>query len=106
MTRYLARTGFEVMEAPDPMVAQDLVRRRQGPIDLLVTDVMMPRIKGTELAEWMRQVRPETQILLVSGYMDSEQIQAWVDDDPDVFLGKPFEPEELVERVRLRLSQR
>jgi PAS domain S-box-containing protein len=106
MTRYLARTGFEVMEAPDAIVAQELVRKRQGPIDLLVTDVMMPRIKGTELAEWMRQVRPDTQILLVSGYMDSEQIQAWVDEDPDVFLGKPFEPEELVERVRLRLAQR
>lgn len=104
MVRYLSRSGFDVLEAHDGVAAKEVARSHQGPIHLLVTDVMMPRVKGTELAEWMRQARPETGILLVSGYMDSESVQAWVDRDPDVFLPKPFEPEELAVRVRRRLA--
>jgi PAS domain S-box-containing protein len=104
MVRYLARSGFEVLEAHDGMSAKEVARAHQGRIHLLVTDVMMPRIKGTELAEWMRAERPDTGILLVSGYLDSESVQAWVDRDPEVFLAKPFEPEELAVRVRRRLA--
>jgi len=106
MVRSLARAGCEVLEAPDALAAQAMVRGRQGPLDLMVTDVMMPRVKGTELARWLRAVRPDTAILLVSGYLDSAQIQAWVDEDPDVFLSKPFEPAELVERAHARLRTR
>jgi PAS domain S-box-containing protein len=106
MVRSLARAGCEVLEAPDALAAQTMVRSRQGPLDLMVTDVMMPRVKGTELARWLRAVRPDTSILLVSGYLDSAQIQAWVDEDPDVFLSKPFEPAELVERAQARLRTR
>lgn len=106
MVRLLSRSGYEVLEAPDALVAQDMVRSWKGHIDLLVTDVMMPRVKGTELARWLEKVRPDASILLVSGYVDSEMLQNWVDADPDVFLAKPFEPEELLDRVRLRLQQR
>lgn len=104
MVRYLARSGFRVLEAADAFAAQAVARAHQGRIHLLVTDVMMPRMKGTELAEWMAEVRPETGILLVSGYLDSRTVQGWVDRDPDVFLAKPFEPEELAVRVRRRLA--
>lgn len=104
MVRYLARSGFQVLEAADGFAAQALARAHKGRIHLLVTDVMMPRMKGTELAEWMAEMRPETGILLVSGYLDSRTVQAWVDRDPDVFLAKPFEPEELAVRVRRRIS--
>jgi CheY-like chemotaxis protein len=106
MARYLRKAGFEVLEASDGLVAQRLVRRYRGVIDLLVTDVMMPRMKGTELAAWMARERPDAGLMLVSGYMDSEKIQEWVDEDPGVFLAKPFEPDELLERVRQRLAGR
>lgn len=104
MARYLARSGFKVLEAADAFAAQDVVRAHPGRIHLLVTDVMMPRMKGTELAEWMARTRPDTRVLLVSGYLDSESVQAWVNRDPEVFLAKPFEPEELAARVRRRLA--
>jgi PAS domain S-box-containing protein len=104
MVRYLARSGFQVLEAADAFAAQALARAHKGRIHLLVTDVMMPRMKGTELAEWMAETRPETGILLVSGYLDSRTVQAWVDRDPDVFMAKPFEPEELAARVRRRIA--
>lgn len=104
MVRYLSRSGFQVLEAADAFAAQALARAHKGRIHLLVTDVMMPRMKGTELAEWMAETRPETGILLVSGYLDSRTVQAWVDRDPEVFMAKPFEPEELAVRVRRRID--
>jgi len=105
VTRHcLERAGYEVEIAPDGVEAMERLQWRE--FDAVVTDVMMPRVKGTELATWMRERRPETALLLVSGYMDSKKIQEWVDQDPDVFLAKPFEPEELLERVRMRLSRR
>ncbi len=104
MTRFLRRADFHVLEASDGLKAMEILRTAPGSIDLLVTDVMMPYMKGTELAEWVAQLRPETRVLLVSGYMDSSKIQDWVEADPDIFLAKPFEPDELVARVRQRLE--
>jgi two-component system cell cycle sensor histidine kinase/response regulator CckA len=75
--------------------------RKLGPqLDLLVTDVMMPRMKGTELARWLLDRSPDVPLLFVSGYADGEVLQEWVDANPDGFLSKPFEPSELLERVR------
>ena len=79
MVRFLSRSGFEVLEAADALLAQDVVRSWKGHIDLLVTDVMMPRVKGTELAKWLCGDRPDVAVLLVSGYVDSEMLQSWVD---------------------------
>ncbi len=104
MVRFLRRADFHVLEASDALEAMKIVRSTPGRIDLLVTDVMMPHVKGTELAEWVAELRPETGILLVSGYIDSPKIQEWVETDPDIFLAKPFEPDELVRRVRQRLD--
>ena len=73
-------------------------------LDLLVTDVMMPRMLGTELAEGGGTERPDVRVLFVSGYTDSPAIQDWVDRDPNSFLAKPFEPEELLEAVERRLA--
>ena len=102
MKKVLARMGCTVLEAPDAFSAQEVVKSHQGPIDLLITDVMMPRMKGTELAQWLAEECPGVPVLLVSGYTDSPLIQEWVDRDPDVFLAKPFEPEELMEQVEKR----
>ncbi len=104
MVRFLRRAAFEVLAAEGAQEALDIVRTAPSPIDVLVTDVMMPRMKGTDLAERVLALRPETRILLVSGYMDSARIQDWVESDADVFLAKPFEPAELVARVRRRLG--
>jgi two-component system, cell cycle sensor histidine kinase and response regulator CckA len=104
MGKILRRMGYDVLQAPDAFAAQEVVRGTERPIDLLVTDVMMPRMKGTELAEWLVDRRPGTPVLLVSGYTDSSVVQEWVDADPDVFLPKPFEPEDFMRRVHARLA--
>ena len=104
MTKVLQRAGYQILQASDAFAAQEVVRALDGPLDLLVTDVMMPRMKGTELAQWTQNHLPDTQVLLVSGYTDAGVVQEWVDEDPDVFLAKPFEPEELLQRVESRLA--
>ena len=63
-----------------------------------------PRLKGTELASWMQTRWPGTPALLVSGYTDDEAVGAWADADPASFLTKPFEPQELLDRVEQRLA--
>ncbi|MEQ8329932.1 MAG: response regulator [Longimicrobiales bacterium] len=102
MTKVLGRAGYTVLEAEDAVAAKRIIRESE--IDLLVTDVMMPRIKGTDLAKWAVERDPPLPVLLVSGYSDSELLEPWIDADPDVFLCKPFEPDELLERVRQRLT--
>lgn len=104
VVRLLSRAGFTVLDAPDGMAALALVEELAEPIDMLVTDVMMPRVKGTELAVRVVRKWPSVRVLLISGYTDSPLIQQWVDVDPDVFLAKPFEPEELLNRVKTRLA--
>ena len=104
MSRVLERVGYNVLQASDAFQAQDIIRGLSQPIDLLLTDVMMPRMKGTELAQWLKDQIPDIPVLLVSGYTDSSVVQDWVDDDPNVFLAKPFEPEELIASVRSRFT--
>ena len=103
MTKILRRAGYEVLQAPDAFAAQDIVRDSGGDLDLVVTDVMMPRMTGTELVQWLETHEPSLPVLMVSGYAENDLVQKWIDADPEVFLTKPFEPQELLTRVERRL---
>ncbi|MFQ5537926.1 MAG: response regulator [Gemmatimonadota bacterium] len=103
MAKVLRRAKYEVIEAGDGALAREILLKGEA-VDLLITDVMMPRLKGTDLAGWAAERDEHLRILLVSGYTDSPPLQLWVDDDPEVFLPKPFEPNELLARVRKRLG--
>jgi PAS domain S-box-containing protein len=66
--RLLARHGYQVILAEDGMDAIRLARTREGPLDLLLTDVVMPQVLGKDVAEAIRVVRPEVKVLYMSGY--------------------------------------
>ncbi len=106
VTRILNRVGYRVLAAESGEDALALAREHPGPIDLTITDMVMPGMRGTELARRMADARPDSQILFISGYTDTEQLRLWTDEDPSVFLPKPFTPESLLDRVheRLRIS--
>jgi CheY-like chemotaxis protein len=104
MVKILRRAGYATIDARDAFEAQDRIRELGTGLDLLVTDVMMPRRTGTELARWMRERLPSIPVLLVSGFADDSLIREWVDADPDVFLPKPFAPDELIARVERRIA--
>ena len=88
----LIRAGYSVLTASDGEEALELSRRYPGKIHLLLSDVMMPRMDGLELASRIREERPDARALLVSGKMNSEIVRNNATFD---FLGKPFVPGQL-----------
>ncbi len=94
--RVLVRAGFEVTAAADPGEAIIAAETMPEPFDLLLTDVVMPGMRGPELARRLRHSRPDLRVLLASGY--AEEI---VDSDrhEDPLLAKPFSPETLLAAV-------
>ena len=98
--RILRAQGYFVIEAGDGVEALALAQCHSGPIHLLVTDVVMPRMGGIELAERLRALRPETRVLHVSGYVDRAIWDGPVRAAGAAFLQKPFLPETLVRKVR------
>ena len=95
----LEERGCEVLEAADGMAALDRCTEHDGPIHLLLTDMMMPGMTGHQLAERLVRLRPDTSVMFVSGHPEAE-----LGDDTLVgrrvsLLRKPFSSDELVERV-------
>ncbi|GJG87963.1 hypothetical protein tb265_31440 [Gemmatimonadetes bacterium T265] len=95
----LVRGGYRVLVAEEGMQALAVARTHRGPIDLLLTDVVMPGLSGRELAEALAQERPDTRVLFTSGYTEDEVLHRGVSADAVAFLPKPFTPEVLVGRV-------
>jgi PAS domain S-box-containing protein len=99
----LSRQGFRVMEAPDPETALRRVTV-ENPVDLLISDVVMPGMQGPALSAMLTQMLPTMRTLFVSGYPREALGPGNVVDPSVAFLGKPFTPDELSRRVRQLLS--
>jgi PAS domain S-box-containing protein len=95
----LRKEGFDVIEARDGAHALAAVAAAREPIDLLVTDVVMPGMSGRELAERLRGEMPDLPVLFVSGYTEDEVIRGGVSGSNTDFLEKPFRPAILLQRV-------
>lgn len=87
--RVLAPQGFEILEADSGASALEVAAAAQGPIDLLVTDVVMPSVRGPALAAQLRISHPELRVLYMSGY-GPESLGQDVVGEHDRFLQKPF----------------
>jgi CheY-like chemotaxis protein len=98
--RILRSSGYRVLEAFDAVEAIRVAGRHRGPIDLIVTDVVMPHMGGPKLVENLGQLRPELKVLYMSGYTDQEDVARGVSADDAGFLQKPFTPDALAQKVR------
>ncbi len=96
----LERQGYTVLEAPDGEVGLRLAQRHRGVIHLLLTDVVMPRIGGRELAEQLTRLRPDVKVLYASGYTDDSVVRHGILESGTAYLQKPFSPESLARKVR------
>ena len=97
--RVLEERGYRVLEAADGNEALTISRRHGGPIHLLLTDVVMPRMNGRELAAIFSAERPEARVLYMSGYPDDSVLQAGLGGQVP-FLQKPFTPDGLAAKLR------
>jgi signal transduction histidine kinase len=98
--RMLEELGYAVLEAENGARALSVASRHEGPIELLVTDVVMPEMGGAELADRLESVRPETRVVYVSGYAADVLDQERFEKGSAVFLAKPFSHDELARKLR------
>lgn len=100
----LRTEGFHVLSAEDAGQALIMAREHAGPIHLLVSDVIMPDMRGTQLAREVQRQRTETKVLFMSGYSDRLIGDRSELRKSGLFLPKPFTPEELCQKVREALN--
>jgi two-component system, cell cycle sensor histidine kinase and response regulator CckA len=86
----LREQGYRVLEANEPGEALRICAEHDGPIDVLVTDVVMPQMNGRELAERVTGLRPGIKVLYMSGYTEDTLIQHGIRANEIAFLRKPF----------------
>lgn len=98
--RSLTHFGYSVLSAASPAEAINLSSEHQGPIHLLLTDVVMPQLNGRRLAELLTPERPEMKVLYMSGYTDDAMMRQGVLEADVHFLNKPFVPSALGMKVR------
>ena len=99
-SRILRDYGYEVLEARKGEEALVISELHQGPIHLLLTDVVMPEMSGRELAQELNPLRPAMKVIYMSGYTDDAVVRHGVEESEMPFLQKPFVPDDLVLKVR------
>jgi DNA-binding NtrC family response regulator len=101
----LERNGYRVLEARNGGEALLLCERHKEPIQLLVSDVVMPQMSGGQLAERLASLQPAMKVLLMSGYTDDAILHHGSREVDMPFLHKPFSPEALTHKVREVLDE-
>jgi PAS domain S-box-containing protein len=100
VSEYLRAQGYSIIEASDGVQALDLAAKHNGPIQLLITDVVMPRLSGRELATRLAATRPTVKVLYISGYTDDSIFRHGVLEGGMAFLQKPFNLKSIAQKVR------
>lgn len=104
LRRELTRRGHQVLEAADGSDALHLVRRRNGAVDLIVSDVVMPVMNGPELAAHIGVEFPDVPVILMSAFTPAGVARVGLSERLVPVLQKPFEPSHLAELVALALQ--
>ena len=98
--RILSGQGYRVLEASQGLDAFLICTEHDGPIHLLLTDVVMPKMSGRELAETLMSIRPRIKVLYMSGYTDNAIVHHGVLETGMDFIQKPFAVDTLARKVR------
>lgn len=102
LVRYLSSYGYHMLEASDGIDALAVAAAHTGRIHILVTDVVMPRMGGRELAQ--RLAAHEPIVVVISGYVPANEDARWIEQSGATYLEKPFRPEMLAAAIRRAVS--
>jgi signal transduction histidine kinase/ActR/RegA family two-component response regulator len=98
--KLLTRLGYDVIQARDGITALSALEQHVGPLDLLLTDVVMPSMSGSELAARVLALRPEIKVLFTSGYTENAISHHGILDAGVNFIAKPYVPHALAQKIR------
>lgn len=104
LRRQLSDRGHTVLEAADGAEGLHLVRRRNGAVDLILSDVVMPQMNGTELATAIGVEFPDIPVVLMSAFAPAGVARVGLGETIVPVLQKPFDPQELADLVQLALQ--
>ena len=102
----LRAAGYKVLEAGDPERALTICSEHDGPVHLLLTDVVMPKMSGPKVAEQVAALRPDIKVLYMSGYTDDSIVHHGVLSEGLPFIQKPFSPISLRKKIREVLDRK
>jgi len=98
--RMLRRLGYTILTAANGRTALDIIETSDTPIDLILTDVMLPQMRAAEFVRRARQVLPQVKVLYMSGYSEASLLGQEIDKGGVPFLPKPFALTTLAQKVR------
>jgi DNA-binding NtrC family response regulator len=101
----LARSGYRVITASDGEAAVEAAQATNGPIDLILTDVVMPRLSGPETVRRLHEHRPDMKVIFMSGYSDETSLRAMATNTEIEILAKPFTRQLMLSAIRKALDQ-
>jgi CheY-like chemotaxis protein len=104
--RMLSGLGYQILTAGSGADALSIVRSYEGPIHALMTDMIMPGMNGVEVAERVKQLRPDIKVLFASGYPEAHLTQSGIDLGTRTLIRKPFNRTELSRAIRELLDQK
>ncbi|HWX54164.1 MAG TPA: response regulator [Verrucomicrobiae bacterium] len=103
---YLEGCGYKVLKARDGKEGMDFLNSYQGEIAAVVSDIVMPQVSGRGLVDHVRNTRPDTGVLLISGYADDAVVRHGIFLETTAFLQKPFTLQALGETIRSLIKRR
>jgi CheY-like chemotaxis protein len=105
LTRMLTLGGYAVLEAADGLEALELIRRQDGQVDLVVSDVLMPGMNGTELAGRLLHEFPGSRIVLISAYIPDGRAMVGLPSHEVPLIRKPIAHAELMQAIEEGLAR-
>jgi CheY-like chemotaxis protein len=106
LAELLSACGYNVLEASDGLSGVALYQKHSERIDLLLTDLVMPKMGGREVAEKLHEENPDLPVLFISGYTDDDIVRGGVESSDVRFLQKPFTLEEVSRTIRQLLDEK
>ncbi len=103
--KVLEKYGYTVLPAEDSVIANSLARMHGGIVDLLLADINLPGLTGSEYAAFRKDINPNLKVLYMSGSLEDALVRQHLRHKTAAFLAKPFSNEELVLAVKRALGE-